>query len=58
MIFEKRYSNFIERVAREIVTEKSEKLKKRKKRNRIFLNFFVVSLMLGIVTGRIWLRLD
>jgi hypothetical protein len=36
MIFEKEYSIFIERAARETVSEKSEKLKKRKKRNRIF----------------------
>jgi hypothetical protein len=36
MIFEKKYSIFIKRAAREIVTEKSEKSKKRKKRSRIF----------------------
>jgi hypothetical protein len=33
--FKEKYSIFIERTARETVTEKSEKLKKRKKRNRI-----------------------
>jgi hypothetical protein len=36
MIFEERYLISIERAARETVVEKSEKLKKRKKRNRIF----------------------
>jgi hypothetical protein len=33
--FEKEYSISIKRAAREIVTEKPEKLKKRKKRNKI-----------------------
>jgi hypothetical protein len=32
MIFEKRYSISVKRIAREIVTEKSENLKKRKKK--------------------------
>jgi hypothetical protein len=36
MIFEKRYLISIKRTAPETVIEKSEKLKKRKKRNRIF----------------------
>jgi hypothetical protein len=40
LIFEKEYSIFVERAAREIVIEKSEKPKGRKKRNRIFLNIF------------------
>jgi hypothetical protein len=35
MIFEKRYSIFIERAARETVREKFEKLKKHKKRSKI-----------------------
>jgi hypothetical protein len=35
MVFEKKYSIFAERIARETVAEKSEKLKKRKKRNKI-----------------------
>jgi hypothetical protein len=36
MIFEEKYSIFAERAARETVAEKSEKIKGRKKRNRIF----------------------
>jgi hypothetical protein len=35
MIFEKKYSIFAERAARETVAEKSKKSKRRKKRNRI-----------------------
>jgi hypothetical protein len=35
MIFEKEYSIFIKRAARETVAVKSEKIKKRKKRNKI-----------------------
>jgi hypothetical protein len=35
MAFKEGYSIFIERTTRETVIEKSEKLKKRKKRNRI-----------------------
>jgi hypothetical protein len=36
IVFEEKYSIFIERAAREIVAEKFEELKKYKKRNRIF----------------------
>jgi hypothetical protein len=36
VIFEKEYSISVERVARETVVKKFEKLKRRKKRNRIF----------------------
>jgi hypothetical protein len=53
MIFEKGYSIFIERAARENVVEKPEKSKKRKKRNRISQIFLIVFLMLGIITDRI-----
>jgi hypothetical protein len=35
MAFEERYSVSVERVAREIVAEKSEKIRERKKRSRI-----------------------
>jgi uncharacterized protein YegJ (DUF2314 family) len=35
MIFEEKYSIFAKRAAREIVIEKSEKPRRRKKRNRI-----------------------
>jgi hypothetical protein len=36
MVFEKKYLIFAERAARETVAEKSEKVRERKKRNRIF----------------------
>jgi hypothetical protein len=36
VIFEERYSVFVERVARETVIEKFEELRGRKKRSRIF----------------------
>jgi hypothetical protein len=35
MVFKEEYSIFVERAAREIVAEKSEELKKRKKKSRI-----------------------
>jgi hypothetical protein len=35
MVFEKGYSIFVERAARETVAEKPEKTRRRKKRNRI-----------------------
>jgi hypothetical protein len=53
MIFEERYSISAERAAREIMAEKSEKSKERKKRNKKFLNFFIVFLMLDIITNGI-----
>jgi hypothetical protein len=36
MVFEERYSVFVERAARETVAEKSEEVRECKKRNRIF----------------------
>jgi hypothetical protein len=50
MIFEERYSVFIEWVVRETVAEKFEELKGRKKRSRIFFFFsFFWGLILSLI---------